>query len=400
MKPDTENIAANRPGILLVDDEPHVLAALRRTLGREPYTVYVAESGDQGLKLLEEHPDIAVVISDYRMPGMDGVEFLQRVKRYSPDIQRVMLTGHADSKAVERAVNESEIHRFLNKPWNTAQLLAMVRECLEHRLLLEENRQYERELAERNRQLEALNRDLERKVDERTRALLQAEKMAALGRMAGGVAHEINNPLGGILIYASLLMEEIPPEDPKRADLERIVQEATRCKEIVKSLLEFARQSSPEMEPTDVNRAITDGLLFLENQATFHNIEIVKELDPSLPPVFGNAGQLKQVFMNIMINAADAMHGHGTLTIRTHPSQDGREVVIEFTDTGEGIPEEVLPRIFDPFFTTKEVGKGTGLGLSMSYGIVKEHGGRIEVETEVGKGTTFRVMLPVTLQEG
>ncbi|RLB00902.1 MAG: PAS domain-containing sensor histidine kinase, partial [Deltaproteobacteria bacterium] len=218
--------------------------------------------------------------------------------------------------------------------------------------------------------------------------------------MAAGVAHEINNPLGGILIYASLLMEEIPPEDPKRADLERIVQEATRCKEIVKSLLEFARQSSPEMEPTDVNRAITDGLLFLENQATFHNIEIVKELDPSLPPVFGNAGQLKQVFMNIMINAADAMHGHGTLTIRTHPSQDGREVVIEFTDTGEGIPEEVLPRIFDPFFTTKEVGKGTGLGLSMSYGIVKEHGGRIEVETEVGKGTTFRVMLPVTLQEG
>ncbi|HID08623.1 TPA: histidine kinase, partial [Candidatus Micrarchaeota archaeon] len=99
-------------------------------------------------------------------------------------------------------------------------------------------------------------------------------------------------------------------------------------------------------------------------------------------------------------NAADAMHGYGTLTIRTHPSQDGKEVVIEFTDTGEGIPEEVLPRIFDPFFTTKEVGKGTGLGLSMSYGIVKEHGGRIEVETEVGKGTTFRVILPISLQEG
>ena len=241
---------------------------------------------------------------------------------------------------------------------------------------------------------------MERKLQETQLQLLQSEKLRSLGEMAAGVAHEINNPLGGILIYASLLMEEIPPEDPKRADLERIVQEATRCKEIVKSLLEFARQSSPEMEPTDVNRAITDGLLFLENQATFHNIEIVKELDPSLPPVFGNAGQLKQVFMNIMINAADAMHGHGTLTIRTHPSQDGREVVIEFTDTGEGIPEEVLPRIFDPFFTTKEVGKGTGLGLSMSYGIVKEHGGRIEVETEVGKGTTFRVMLPVTLQEG
>jgi len=239
---------------------------------------------------------------------------------------------------------------------------------------------------------------MERKLQETQMQLLQSEKLRSLGEMAAGVAHEINNPLGGILIYASLLMEDLPPDDPKRADLERIVQEATRCKEIVKSLLEFARQSSPEKEPTDVNRAITEGLLFLENQATFHNIEIIKELDPSLPPVIGNAGQLKQVFMNIMINAADAMNGCGTLTIRTRPSEDGDEVIIEFTDTGEGIPDDVLPRIFDPFFTTKEVGKGTGLGLSMSYGIVREHGGRIEVETEVGKGSTFRVILPAASQ--
>ncbi|RLA78585.1 MAG: PAS domain-containing sensor histidine kinase, partial [Deltaproteobacteria bacterium] len=239
---------------------------------------------------------------------------------------------------------------------------------------------------------------MERKLQETQMQLLQSEKLRSLGEMAAGVAHEINNPLGGILIYASLLMEDLPLDDPKRADLERIVQEATRCKEIVKSLLEFARQSSPEKEPTDVNRAITEGLLFLENQATFHNIEIIKELDPSLPPVIGNAGQLKQVFMNIMINAADAMNGCGTLTIRTRPSEDGDEVIIEFTDTGEGIPDDVLPRIFDPFFTTKEVGKGTGLGLSMSYGIVREHGGRIEVETEVGKGSTFRVILPAASQ--
>ncbi len=240
---------------------------------------------------------------------------------------------------------------------------------------------------------------MEKKLQETQLQLLQSEKLRSLGEMAAGVAHEINNPLGGILIYASLLMEDLPPDDPKREDLAKIVQEATRCKEIVKSLLEFARQSSPKMELTDVNRAITDGLLFLENQAAFHNIEIVKELDPFLPPILGNAGQLKQVFMNIITNASDAMHGRGTLSIKTYLSADRDNVIIEFTDTGDGIPEDILPRIFDPFFTTKEVGEGTGLGLAMSYGIVKEHKGNIEVDTEVGKGTTFRIILPVEYEE-
>lgn len=236
--------------------------------------------------------------------------------------------------------------------------------------------------------------EMEQKLRETQLQLLQSEKLRSLGEMAAGVAHEINNPLGGILLYASLLMEDMDPDDPKRKDVERIVQEAIRCKEIVKSLLEFARKSSPDKEPLDVNKALNEGLLFLENQATFHNIRIVKELDPRLPLVLGNLGQLKQVFMNIILNAVDAMHGEGTLTIRTYPSGDGSEVVISFTDTGVGIPKEILPRIFDPFFTTKEVGKGTGLGLSVSYGIVKEHGGRIEVESEVGKGSTFKVVLP------
>jgi len=240
---------------------------------------------------------------------------------------------------------------------------------------------------------------MEKKLQDTQLQLLQSEKLRSLGEMAAGVAHEVNNPLGGILIYASLLMEDLSPDDPKREDLGKIVQEATRCKEIIKSLLEFSRQSSPKMELTDVNRAITNGLLFLENQATFHNIEIKKELDPFLPPIWGNAGQLKQVFMNIMVNAADAMHGRGTLSIKTFFSEDRDNVIIEFTDTGEGIPEDILPRIFDPFFTTKDLSKGTGLGLSMSYGIVEEHKGRIEVDTEMGRGTTFRVVLPVEYEE-
>jgi two-component system NtrC family sensor kinase len=236
---------------------------------------------------------------------------------------------------------------------------------------------------------------MEKKLQETHLQLVSSEKMASLGKLAAGIAHEINNPLGGILIYSSLMMEDLPEEDSKRGDLARIVQEAGRCKEIVKSLLEFARQTEPKMEPTDINRAINDGLFFLVNQALFHNIQIVKKFDPFLPFVRGNASQLKQVFMNIIVNAAEAMHGSGTLTITTSPAPDRKTVFVEFTDTGEGIPEENFTRIFDPFFTTKEVGKGTGLGLATSYGIVEDHGGKIGVKSKVGEGTTFTIELPI-----
>ena len=235
---------------------------------------------------------------------------------------------------------------------------------------------------------------MEKKLQETHVQLVSSEKMASLGKLAAGIAHEINNPLGGILIYSSLMIEDLSEEDSKRGDLARIVQEAGRCKEIVKSLLEFARQTETKMEPTDINRAITDGLFFLENQALFHNIRIVKNLDPSLPLATGNAGQLKQVFMNIIINAAEAMHGNGELTISTYPASDRNSILMEFTDTGEGIPEENFSRIFEPFFTTKDVGKGTGLGLATSYGIIEDHGGKIFVKSKVGEGTTFTIELP------
>ena len=240
---------------------------------------------------------------------------------------------------------------------------------------------------------------MEKELEETHLQLVSSEKMASLGKLAAGIAHEINNPLGGILIYSSLMMEELIEADARRQDLEKIVQEATRCKDIVKSLLEFSRQTEPKMEPVDVNKAITDGLFFLEKQALFHNIRIVKNLAPLLPMVRGNPGQLKQVFMNIIVNAAEAMSGGGTLTITTAPSADQKVVSIDFADTGEGIPREILTSIFDPFFTTKEPGKGTGLGLSTSYGIIDGHGGRIDVKSEVGKGTTFTIELPATPED-
>ena len=236
---------------------------------------------------------------------------------------------------------------------------------------------------------------MEGELQETQLQLLQSEKMASLGKLAAGVAHEINNPLGGILIFSKILIEDLPNDDPRKEDLERICSEATRCKEIVKGLLEFARQTSYKMEPTDLNRALVQGISLLENQALFHNIQIIKNLDPNLPSIMANAGQLNQVFMNIILNAAEAMNGQGTLTVNTRLGPEKDTVIIEFIDTGCGIKEEYLTCIFDPFFTTKEVGKGTGLGLSMSYGIVQKHRGRIWVKSKEGEGSTFTIELPV-----
>lgn len=241
--------------------------------------------------------------------------------------------------------------------------------------------------------------EIERALQDSQVRLLQSEKMASLGSLAAGVAHEINNPLGGILIYASLLMEDFEASnDPRVQDLQKIVEEATRCQEIVRSLLEFGRQTESRFQPIDINKAINDGLFFLEKQVLFHDIQIVKRLDPALPLVEGDPNQIKQVFMNMMVNAAEAMAEHGgALTITTGGDKDKSMIFISFRDEGTGISPEIKSKIFDPFFTTKGVGKGTGLGLSTSYGIIQSHHGIIDVESEPGKGATFIIYLPVFL---
>ena len=242
---------------------------------------------------------------------------------------------------------------------------------------------------------------MEKELQDTQMRLIQTEKMASLGSLAAGVAHEINNPLGGILIYASLLMEDFADQnDPRVQDLKRIVEEGTRCKDIVKSLLEFARQTESKFESVAINKAIEDVLFFLEKQALFHNIQTIKELNPDLPPIQGDPNQIKQVLMNMMVNAAEAMSEKGgTLTITTGINPDGSSIVIFFKDTGPGMPPAIQLKIFDPFFTTKDVGKGTGLGLSTSYGIVQNHHGAIEVESAPGKGAAFKIILPIMFEK-
>lgn len=253
------------------------------------------------------------------------------------------------------------------------------------------------------------NRLLEKRVQEKTeelerihRRMVQVEKLAAMGQLAAGVAHEINNPLSGILGYAEIAIElhgNAPP-GPLGADeaakligyFRHIEQLSQRCRAIIMDMLKFARHHTEADRELDANDVVRETINFLGKQLSRAGVTVVEEYAPSLPPVRGNTLQLQQVFTNLALNAAQAMPGGGTLTVRTRAS--GGVVEAEFADTGTGIEPEHLSRIFEPFFTTKPVGEGTGLGLSVSYGIVKRHGGEIRVASEPGKGSTFTVVLP------
>jgi len=248
---------------------------------------------------------------------------------------------------------------------------------------------------------QSLTRTLEEKVKEKTKELratqdflIQSEKLASLGKLAAGIAHEINNPLTSILINSHLVLERTECEDPLASNIRLIIDETTRCSAIVRGLLEFARQTPPEMTLVDINEVIESTLLIMKTQALVHKVKVMKNLTDDLPQIMVDVGKIKQVFTNVVLNALDAMSDGGVLTITSRTSSDNNCVEIMFQDNGRGIVKENLRRIFDPFFTTKGT-KGTGLGLSISYGIIQQHNGVIEVQSEVGKGTMITMRLPL-----
>jgi len=245
-----------------------------------------------------------------------------------------------------------------------------------------------------------LTTDLEQKVQERTRQLQQAqeqlvqsEKLSSLGKLAAGVAHEINNPLTSIMINSHLLAEQFGNDERVSEALQLIIEETSRCSAIVRSLLEFARQQPAQMELADVNEVVNRTIQLCESQILMAKVKVHTSLASDLPKVRLDRQKMTQVFTNIVVNAVEAMPEGGTLTVISRRKGD-EAVEIVFADTGCGIPREILGRIFDPFFTTKGA-KGTGLGLSVSYGIVQAHGGTISVESEEASGTMVTVSLPV-----
>jgi two-component system NtrC family sensor kinase len=262
-------------------------------------------------------------------------------------------------------------------------------------------------------ELEDWGHTLEHKVEEATVQLHKAqaeaarsEKLASVGLLAAGIAHELNNPLTGVLTFSHLVRKQLPDESPEAEDLDLVIQETKRCAAIIRRLLDFAREKTPEKKYVDINRVICETTQLIEQSAQVADIEIATELDESLPAVWIDEDLVKQVIMNVLVNAQHAVDEGGTILVRTrkasrYPTGDssGEQIsMLEITvrDSGCGIPEENLQKIFDPFFTTKGVGKGTGLGLSVSHGTIEAHGGQIEVESTVGEGTEFRIYLPLT----
>jgi len=266
-------------------------------------------------------------------------------------------------------------------------------------------------------EIEQYNRTLEEKIFERTQQLeeaqaqlIQSEKMSALGQLAAGVAHELNNPLGGILGYAQFTLEKLKKHIPEKTSIKEIESyiryvtdiecQSRRCKTIVQNLLRFSRASKNiEFEDVDVNKTIEETVTFVEHQLHLNQIELEVSLSPDLPVIQGNVGQLQQVFTNLIINGMHASEPGSKIQVisRYSPAlgEFGGAVELQFIDRGSGIEEENLKKIFEPFFTTKEVGKGTGLGLSVSYGIIKAHEGEILVSSNPAEGTTFTIILPV-----
>ncbi|HXG90830.1 MAG TPA: ATP-binding protein [Blastocatellia bacterium] len=222
--------------------------------------------------------------------------------------------------------------------------------------------------------------------------LLEREKLSSIGLLAAGVAHEVNTPLAGISSYTQMLMQQVAESDPKRRLLEKIHSQTVRASGIVNNLLNFSRTGDTEFREVDINRVLEDTIQLLEPQLRNARFDIVRHYGQELPAAYGNASKLQQVFMNLILNARDAMPAGGRLTIGTRLVDTS--VVVDFRDTGVGIAPENIARIYDPFFTTKEIGQGTGLGLALSYGIIQEHGGRIFVESRQGEGTHFTIKLP------
>jgi signal transduction histidine kinase len=388
--------------VLIADDEPVSRRLLQSYLQKWGYRVESAENGYEAWQLFEAG-SFAIVITDWMMPEVDGLELIRRIRAsHRPGyVHATLLTARAQKEDLVEGM-EAGADDFLTKPFDRDELRVRLRAA-------ERVVNLERSLAEQNRVLR-----------ETQAALVQTEKLAGLGRLAAGVAHEINNPLAYVTNNLVVLRRDVPPAlaaldahrrgDPaaaarleEEADLpylhenfartcDKTLEGLGRVRDIVRNLRDFARLDEAEFKEADLNAGLQSAIEIARHQMKEKGIRLETDFG-ALPPVLCHPGKVNQVFLNLLVNAVQACEPGGVVAVRSRAEPGG--VAVEVRDDGCGIRPEHRSRLFEPFFTTKPVGQGTGLGLSVSFGIVRDHGGTIEVESEVGRGTTFRVRLPL-----
>lgn len=380
--------------VLIVDDEEDLRYIYTRQLRSDGYLLDTAVDGEDAIEKIRAN-EYAVILTDMRMPRKDGLAVIAAAREHLPEAEIIVLTGHGSLENALQAFKAGNIFEYLLKPLDDIAVLnTVIARAIERRNL----RKHNRELFE---QLQRAYEELRQKSE----ALIQQEKMSAIGSLAAGVAHELNNPLTAVVGFAQLVAEKLQahrPENWSDAEYKRIQQAienlvagAHRSRDIVGSLLRFARVSKPDARSLiEVNQVLRDAFVFTEHLLLRHGITLEKHLSPELPPVWGNMARLQHVFTNLLINAQQATPSGGIVRVISECSDEPKGVWVHVEDTGEGIPPDALEQIFEPFYTRKE--KGTGLGLSIAKQIVEEHGGEIRVESELGKGARFSVFLPAT----
>jgi two-component system, NtrC family, sensor kinase len=368
----------NPAKILVIDDEPGIRDLLTRELTAQGHWV---ESATDGLDALEKmkKEKYQVALCDLNMPKLGGLEALEEIHKRDPEIEVIMMTGYA---TVETAVDAMKkgAYDFVQKPFNLNEVLALVEKSIE-----------KSDLKSIVQQL----REAKKKLEETQMQLIQSEKLAGIGQLAAGVAHELNNPLSGVMGFAQLLLDDPGLTPQQRKDIETICAQSQRCRVIIQNLLQFSRRKEPVTEPVSLAPLLQTTIDLVKYDFSTSGIDLIQHVPTSLPSVFGDPNQLQQVFLNLITNARQAMESQKNGRLLIEASQNGKYVVIRFSDNGPGIPLDIQGKIFDPFFTTKPQGKGTGLGLSICYGILQQHQGHLKMESTAGEGATFIMELPI-----
>ncbi len=370
--------------VLFVDDEEMALISLADRFDEE-FTIHTAKSGKEALDILERNREIAVIVSDQRMPGMSGIEFLAQAKQIAPSAIRMLFTAYTEMETVIEAINKGNIYRYISKPYDSTDLRCTLLQGIEYHALLKER---DRLYAER---IETLKR------------VAQANRLTAIGTLAAGMAHEINNPLVAVSTFLQMLPEKLKEPQPDKDYLENFyglaLKETERIRSLIRKLLEYSKGSTQEalvLKETDLNALVLEVTGFLKHEATKKGNRFEPQLKEGLPHAKADQEKVRQVIMNLLLNALHATE-NGKITIATSLGKNGRGqeyLLLEITDTGAGISEDDLEKLFNPFFTTKGP-SGTGLGLMICRHIVDRHRGTIDLQSKPGEGTRITIQLPL-----